>query len=91
MDADGEGLVRLTRDGPCALARTGRPDGKALLYTSFVQGFPDVYVAELSTGHRRRVSGFAGLNSGAAMSPDGKRVALVLSKDGNPELYVIRS
>lgn len=28
------------------------------------------------------------MNSGGAISPDGKKIALILSKDGKPELYV---
>ena len=31
------------------------------------------------------------MNTGAAWSPDGSKIALTLSKDGNPELYVISS
>jgi TolB protein len=31
---------------------------------------------------------YPGTNSGAAFSPDGGRIAVTLSKDGNPELYV---
>jgi TolB protein len=29
------------------------------------------------------------MNTGAAWSPDGSKIALTLSKDGNPEIYVI--
>jgi TolB protein len=32
---------------------------------------------------------FPGTNSGAAFSPDGGRIACSISKDGNPELYVV--
>jgi TolB protein len=31
---------------------------------------------------------FPGTNTGAAFSPDGSRLAMTCSKDGNPELYV---
>ena len=34
---------------------------------------------------------YPGTNSGAAFSPDGGRIAVTLSKDGNPELYVTNS
>ncbi len=32
---------------------------------------------------------FSGLNGAPAWSPDGNKLALVLSKDGNPEVYVL--
>ncbi|OGV61562.1 MAG: hypothetical protein A2498_11780 [Lentisphaerae bacterium RIFOXYC12_FULL_60_16] len=89
-DADGGGLVRLTRDGAVALSPRWTPDGKGILYTSFHKGFPDVFRLDLTSQSRIRVAGYAGMNSGASMSPDGKQIALVLSRDGNPELYLLR-
>jgi TolB protein len=41
------------------------------------------------TGQRRRVASYPGLNTGAVFSPDGAKIALTLSKDGNPELYTM--
>ena len=60
------------------------PDGKNILYTSYKQGYPNIY----RTGQREAVSRFGGLNASAAVSPDGRRMAMILSKDGNPELYI---
>ena len=34
---------------------------------------------------------FPGTNSGPSFSPDGNRIALTLSKDGNPEIYIYPS
>ncbi len=89
-DADGRGLVQLTRDASISLYPRWSPDGRRIVYTSYLKGFPDVYLVELQTGDRERVSSHPGLNSGAAFSPDGRSLALVLSRDGNPELYVKR-
>jgi len=86
-DADGDGLMRITKDGVVCIAPHWSQDGKSVVYTSFKSGYPDVYLSDLSAMKRRRISGFAGLNSGASMSPDGRWIALTLSKDGNPELY----
>ena len=44
---------------------------------------------DLASGARNRIVNFPGTNSGAAFSPDGGRIALSVSKDGNPELYVV--
>jgi TolB protein len=35
------------------------------------------------------VASFPGLNGAPAWSPDGRRLAMTLSKDGNPEIYVL--
>ena len=88
-DADGGGLVRLTRDGAICLRPRWTPGGQGIFYTSFVGGYPDVYRIDLKSNRRERVVSFPGLNTGAIVSPDGRRLALVLSKDGNPDLYVI--
>jgi TolB protein len=60
-----------------------------LSYTSFIKRYPDVYTIDLATGRRQRVAAFPGVNSGGAISPDGRSMALILSKDGNPDLYVM--
>ena len=41
------------------------------------------------SGARERIVKFPGTNSGAAFSADGGQLACTLSKDGNPELYVV--
>jgi TolB protein len=44
---------------------------------------------ELATGVRSRLTSFPGLNGAPAWSPDAKQLALVLSKDGNPDIYIM--
>lgn len=87
-DSDGQGLVQLTRDGKIGLAPKWGPDGNTIVYTSYLKGYPDVYSIDLGTGDRKRLAGYPGLNTGADISPNGREMALILSKDGNPELYV---
>jgi TolB protein len=43
----------------------------------------------LQTAERRQLTNFFGLNGAPAWSPDGTQLALVLSKDGNPEIYIL--
>ncbi len=88
VDADGRNLRQVTHDGSISVAPAWAPDGKRFVYTSFVGGFPDIYLVDLESGRRERIAAFPGLNSSAAFSPDGTELALILSKDGNPELYV---
>jgi len=42
----------------------------------------------LSSGQRRVTAGYSGLNTSAAVSPDGSKVAMILSKSGSPNVWV---
>jgi TolB protein len=86
-DYDGFNARAATQDGsltvaPCWAGRT------TLFYCSYKPGRPQIFAHHLTTGNRRAVASHPGQNISPAVSPDGKRLALVLSKDGNPELYV---
>jgi len=88
-DSDGGNVTPITRDGAVCLSPSWGKGRDTLVYTSYHQGFPDVYRLDLRRRKRMRLSGFPGLNAGADVSPDGRRVALTLSKDGNPDLYIL--
>lgn len=87
-DADGGSMFRLTQDGTLSLTPKWEPTGKGLFYTGYLRGYPGVYHIDLERNRRRLVAGYPGLNTGAVVSPDGQHIALVLSRTGNPELYV---
>ncbi|MEI9866606.1 MAG: hypothetical protein WDN00_19055 [Limisphaerales bacterium] len=42
----------------------------------------------MSTGQRRIIAKFSGLNTSASVSPDGSKVAMVLSRSGSPNIWV---
>jgi len=83
-DVDGANVRQVTKDRSIVVAPAWMPDGQQVLYTSYKGGYPNVY----QTGRRGALARFGGLNASAAVSPDGRSMALILSKDGNPELYV---
>lgn len=64
------------------------PDGSRIIFTSYRNGFPDIYTLNLRTRTLETFVSLKGTNSGARFSPDGSRVAMVLSGEGNPEVYV---
>jgi TolB protein len=65
------------------------PNGNQLAYVSFESRKPVVYVHDVDTGKRRLVANFKGSNSAPALSPDGKTLALTLSRDGGSQLFVL--
>ncbi len=82
-------VKQITRDNTQALTPRWSPDGTKLLYTSFFRsGFPDIYQIDLNNYQRSSFVSFKGTNSGARFSPNGQRVAMVLSGEGNAEIYV---
>ena len=89
-DYDGYGAQKVTSDGSIVAAPTWVPGRRTLLYTSYRLGNPDIFIHDLATGSRKPLSRQAGLNTSAAASADGQRVAMILSKDGSPNVYVGR-
>ncbi|MFO1498597.1 MAG: hypothetical protein U1G07_09430 [Verrucomicrobiota bacterium] len=85
-DYDGANAVAVTRDRALVAAPCWVPGQRILYYTSYKSGFADVYSHHLSSGERRVVSKFPGINTSAAISPDGKKMALILSKSGSGPL-----
>ncbi len=88
-DLFGQSVRQVTTDNAFALSPCFSPDGNSVLYTTYFKtGYPDIYRLTLATGSRSPFATFKGTNTGADFSPDGSRVAMVLSGTGNPELYV---
>ena len=80
---------RMTSDRAIALSPRWSPDGAKVLYTSYYHsGFPDVFLMDFADNQRTTFESFKGTNSGARFSPDGQRVAMVLSGEGTTEIYV---
>ena len=81
-------LVHQVTQDRLALKPRWSPDNRFISYTSYLMKYPDVYTIDVASGARNRAASYPGVNSGGGISPDGRSMALVLSKDGNPDLYV---
>ncbi|MBL1277827.1 MAG: Tol-Pal system beta propeller repeat protein TolB [Ectothiorhodospiraceae bacterium] len=89
-DADGFGPQSMMRSGEPILSPAWSPDGTQIAYASLEdKGHQVVFVQNVASGRREKVSFFKGINGAPSWSPDGKSLAVSLSKDGNPEIYVI--
>ena len=84
---DGYDVMQLTSDAAAVVGPRWK-DANTLFYT-FLKAGPQIYEYNLANKTRKLRWSFKGLTTGAAVSPDGKRVAIILSFQGNPELYVI--
>jgi TolB protein len=87
-DYDGFNAQAVTKDENLVAAPCWVPGRLALYYTSYKFGNPDIFSHDLASGQRRAIAKYSGLNTSAAASPDGKKVAMILSKSGSPDVYV---
>lgn len=86
-DFDGYNAQPVTSDGAIVAKPAWWPGRLALFYTSYARSNPDIFYHSLSTGQRRVIAGYSGLNTSAAVSPDGSKVAMILSKAGSPNVW----
>ena len=86
---DGYDIRQLTSDGKMTVFPRWMADGETLLYISDKNGAPQIWELNTATNQRKRKWSFKGTPAGIAVSPDGTKVAAVLSFQGNPELYVL--
>jgi TolB protein len=87
-DFDGHDPTKVTRDNTIVSKPSWVPGRLALYYNSYKLENPDIFYSDLSTGQRRVVARYGGSNFSPAASPDGSKVAMILSKDGSPDVYV---
>ena len=83
---DGYDIRQLTSDKRAVVGPRWAPSKEEIFYTGFLQKTPLVYRIDMS-GRRRLLEQFKCLATGAAISPNGVSCALILSFQGNPELY----
>lgn len=82
-------VLRRTEDRAPVLTPRWSPDGSKLLFTSFYKsGFPDIFQYDMRTYQKTVFASLKGTNTGARFSPNGQQVAMVLTGEGNSEIYV---
>ena len=85
---DGYDIRQLTSNGKTVVGPRWKDDS-TIFYTGIVNAGPQIWEFNTATGQYKLRWSFKGLSTGATVSPDGNHVAIILSFQGNPELYVI--
>jgi TolB protein len=88
-DYDGANQRRITTNRQLNITPVWSPDGRAIAYTSYRRGYPDVFVALIFQGLQEEPTKGVGQNWLPVYSPDGSRICFTSNRDGNPELYIM--
>jgi TolB protein len=87
-DYDGNDVKVLTHDGTLVEGPAWIHGGHGLLYTSWRNNSEEILEQDLDTGARRVFANYPGANLSPEVSPDGQKVAMILSRNGSPNLWV---
>ncbi len=88
-DSDGYNARTILNARKPLMSPDWSPDARRIAYVSFENNRAAVYIQDVLTGERRRVSNKPGINGAPSWSPDGRRLALTLSGGGSPDIYVL--
>ena len=88
-DYDGANQRRVTVNRQLNVFPSWSPDGRAIAYTSYRRGYPDIFISLIYQGTMETPTNGAGQNWLPVFSPDGARIAFTSNRDGNSEIYVM--
>lgn len=88
MDFNGRNARPLIQNGRSNLSPTWSKDGKYIYYTSSTTVDWHLWRTDLK-GNAKQITRFPGSALGPSMMPNGREIAVSLSKDGNSEIYLI--
>jgi TolB protein len=95
IDYDGFNQAPITNLRSTSLSPAWSPVDSSVAFTSFFKGYPYLFRVYPFNPRRRGqepelMSAWPGINTAPAWAPDGRVIALTLSKAGNPDIYTLR-
>lgn len=87
-DYDGANVRPVTRHQSVSIMPEVSADGNSVAYLSYKDRYCFLYIFDRASGVSKALSKEVGLNSAASWSPNSKKLAMTLSKDGNAEIYL---
>jgi TolB protein len=91
MDSDGANHRYLTTGQSTAMTPRYSPDYKSILYLSYFNGSPRIYVYDLETNTQRLLLQSANPLFAPRWSPDGKWILYSMATGGNTDIYKMPS
>lgn len=87
MDQDSENHKFLTGGEALVLTPRFAPNSQDILYMSYQQRVPKVYLRDLQTGRENTVGRFQGMSFAPRYNHDGTKMIMSIAEGGNTELY----
>ena len=87
-DFDGKNIKQITKNNTLCVEPVWAPDGKSIVYSFYGPSYTNLVQYNMETGLSRRLTQYGGINAGGALSPDGKNLALILSRNNQVDLFV---
>jgi len=91
MDSDGANHRYITTGQALALTPRYSPDYRSILYLSYFNGAPRIYVYDLASGTQRLITQSRNPTFAPRWSPDGKWILYSMAIAGNTDIYRISS
>jgi TolB protein len=91
MDSDGANHRFLTNGQSVVLGPRFSPDYKQIVYVSYVENRPRIYVYDIGTGRQRVVTESANQTFAPRFSPDGRWILFSMAVNGNSDVYKVSS
>lgn len=89
MDSDGANHRFLTTGQATALTPRFSPDYSKILYLSYLNGNPRIYVYDLATNNQRLITQSSNATFAPRWSPDGRWILYSMAIGGNTDIYKI--
>jgi TolB protein len=91
MDQDGFNGRFLTNGQTIVLTPRFSPDQRSIVYMSYLDKRPSIYVYDLASGQQRAVVRNASLTFAPRFSPDGRWILFSMAQNGNTDIYRVPS
>ncbi|QAY77133.1 Tol-Pal system beta propeller repeat protein TolB [Sphingosinicella sp. BN140058] len=89
MDSDGANHRFLTNGQSTVLTPRFSPDYKQIVYLSYIENRPRIYIYDIGTGRQRVVTESANQTFAPRFSPDGRWILYSMAVGGNTDIYRI--
>jgi TolB protein len=89
MDSDGANHRFLTNGQSTVLTPRFSPDYKQIVYLSYLENKPRIYIYDIGTGRQRLVTESVNQTFAPRFSPDGRFILYSMSVNGNMDIYRI--
>ena len=87
MDQDGENPLYLLAGSDLVLTPRYSPNTQTIVYMSYENNNPNVYLLDIESGRRELLGDFPGMTYAPHLSPDGNSIILTMARRGNSDIY----